>query len=353
MPEFQWNDSHIDWFVKRFKNESKDINAGTVQQNYRRKSGEPTLDHQDYKNLMRLVVERKFARVVQGFFASRKYSICMVSEDYPYIQTVFDEELFLFIRPLDTVPDSQMCFKLFPEVSEQEWNSRGHCEAFEFMCCRAAAIHDALYAQNYCGGDLSFLVSDSKELDNYKDAGKWADYLRLETESFILQYKALKAASPELTAYLLLDTTLPGSRSPINHLHLFESKDCLFTFKHAYNFYFYKIVQSHLIREFWRKIGCPGKVYKRSRSTELKQWGEILSACKDGRSLDDSDYQIDDFDALIDDSDYSQEFSDVRMFYQLVNYLPQIANRSEVIEAVESWRRVLHELRQREYSLIK
>ncbi len=338
MTDFQWKDSHIDWFIKRFKNESKDINAGIVAQNYRRKSGEPSLNHQDYKNLMRLVVQKEFARVTQGFFTSSKYAIRMVSEDYPYIQTVLDEELFLFMQSQDTVPDSQMCRKLFPEVSEQEWNSHSCHEAYKFMVCRAVAIHDAFFVQNYRGGDLS--TSVLKELGSDKNSGKWADYFQLEIESFILQYKALKASSPELSSLYLKDT--PTATGWL----LFQSKVGATPFVYAYNYYFYRVVQANLIWDFWRSMNRPGKNDKRSANTELKKWGEILSGRKDGCPLVDSDYPI-------DTSDYSQEFLDVRMFYQLVKDLRLIANRPEVIEAVDSWSRVLHELRRLEYSLAK
>ncbi len=336
MTDFKWNDSHIDWFVKRFKKESKDINAGIVAQKYRRKSGEPSLDHQDYKNLMRLVVQKEFARVTQGFFTSSKYAIRMVSEDYPYIQTVFDKELFLFMQPRDTVPNSQTCRKLFPEVSEQEWNSHGSCEVYEAMVCRAAALHDAFYICNYRGGDLS--TSIFKELGNDKLSGRWADCFQLEIESFVLQYKALKVAAPELTSLLLKD--YPSARG----FHIFEGYDSSFVFEHAYNYYFYKVAQASLVWGFWRYIDRPGKNYKRSRNTELKRWGEVLSGSKDGILLEDSDYPI-------DNSDYSQEFLDVRMYYQLVSNLPFIANRPEVIEAVNTWLEVLRKLRRIEYSL--
>jgi hypothetical protein len=327
---------HVDWFVERFKDESKDIDAGTVAQNYHQKKGEPKLDHQDYKNLMRLVVQKEFARVVDGFVTSKRYKIRMVSEEYPYIQTVFDEEFFLFMQPQDTVPNSQTCRKLFPEVSEQEWNNHSYCEAYEVIVCRAAALYDAFFVQNYRGGDLS--TSALRELGSDKNSGKHADCFQLEIESFILQYKALKAASLEL------DIELSGSRSPVNGLYFFSGEYHGFNFEHACNYYFYKVIQANLIWGFWRHIDRPGKDYKRARSTELKKWGEILSGSKDGILLKDSDYPI-------DNSDYSQEFLDVRMYYQLVSNLPLIANRPEVIEAVNTWLEVLRKLRRIEYSL--
>jgi hypothetical protein len=338
MSDFQWNDSHVEWFVRTFKDKPGDVNAGIVHSYYHRKKGELQPHNQDYRNLMRLVVKKEFARVTQGFFTSRRYAIRMVTGNYPYIQTVFDQELFLFMKPCDTVPNGDIWEKLFPDVSKDEWNGTLYRESGLFMVAKAEALRSAFLSQNYLGGELSanLLVY----LDNDKVSGQNADYFQLEIENFILQYKALKAASPELASLLQKDNP------PANGLHYFEGFDSSFFFENVYNYYFYKIIQANLVWDFWRHVGRPGKNNKRSRSTELKRWGEVLSGRKDGCPIDKSDYPI-------DNSDYSQEFLDVRMFYQLVSNLPKIANRPEVIAVVDSWLTACNELRHLEYALSK
>lgn len=94
MSNFQWNQSHVDWLVSRFKNETRNITAKNVLDNYNRRKGEPRIAAQDCRNLMRFAVQCGCARVVDSCVDSKRYKVRLVSSDYLYTQELFDKKLF-------------------------------------------------------------------------------------------------------------------------------------------------------------------------------------------------------------------------------------------------------------------
>jgi hypothetical protein len=109
MANFQWNESHIKWCLKTFKARTEELSAGDIEKRYTPKKGmgeprkgnpkgdEQTIDMQDFRNLMRLMVKKKYARVTKEFCQSDGYKIYMVSVEYPYIQEVFDTSVIEII----------------------------------------------------------------------------------------------------------------------------------------------------------------------------------------------------------------------------------------------------------------
>jgi hypothetical protein len=151
MTTFQWEQSHIDWFVLKFKDREKDIDARTVQRNYTQKRGEK-LSSQDFRNLMRLVVQNKSARVTMYCVSSKKYRIRMVSENHPYIQELFDEEVFsnelrwAFHFNSLFEGDYLGIIEKITEAYRQEILTKGNMLRDLYLC--------AFLAYNFSGGDF-------------------------------------------------------------------------------------------------------------------------------------------------------------------------------------------------------
>jgi hypothetical protein len=80
-PPFQWKDSHINAFAKKFKNTNEDITSEYLARNYIPGVGQKVLTAQDRRNLMKLIVVNGYARVIKGTPASRKYTIRMNSDE--------------------------------------------------------------------------------------------------------------------------------------------------------------------------------------------------------------------------------------------------------------------------------
>jgi hypothetical protein len=90
----EWTDEHINWAVEIFKNKTNELSAGDIQKKIYLRKGEPYIHVQDFRNLMRLMVKNKRARVTNGFCQSKGYKIRMVSDEYPYVQEVFNISVF-------------------------------------------------------------------------------------------------------------------------------------------------------------------------------------------------------------------------------------------------------------------
>jgi hypothetical protein len=193
MTTFQWEQSHIDWFVLKFKDREKDIDARTVQRNYTQKRGE-RLSSQDFRDLMRLVVQNKSARVTMYCVSSKKYRIRMVSENYPYIQELFDKEFFLneskwaFCSIALFEGDYLGSIERTTETYQQEILTKGNMLRDLYLC--------AFLAYNFSGGDFDdvFMKSGFKlnSITTKED-------ICLRINRWILEFKALQLASDDMT----------------------------------------------------------------------------------------------------------------------------------------------------------
>jgi hypothetical protein len=106
--EGEWTHSHIDWFMDKFQNHIKEIDAREIQRAFGSRKGDKFPDSSEKKSeifryLMRLIVHHELARVTQSFSGSTDYRIIMVSESRPYVEKVFDDDIFshpLILNPL-------------------------------------------------------------------------------------------------------------------------------------------------------------------------------------------------------------------------------------------------------------
>jgi hypothetical protein len=111
-PIFQgeWTQAHIDWFMGKFQNHTKEIDAREVQRAFGSRKGDgfpgsSESKSEEFRFLMRLIVHHKLARVTQGFSGSTDYRIIIVSESHPYVEKVFDDDIFLHPRILNPLGD--------------------------------------------------------------------------------------------------------------------------------------------------------------------------------------------------------------------------------------------------------
>ncbi len=134
MTDFQWQPHHVEWFVETFGKKKGDLSSGDIEKRYTPKKGEPRkgkskngeqrITPQDFRNLMRLVVKGKFARVTQSHVRGKGYRVRMVSEDYPYVQKVFKEWAYstvdelIFLNPM---PDREMLLSAYIPDANIEW----------------------------------------------------------------------------------------------------------------------------------------------------------------------------------------------------------------------------------------
>ena len=95
----EWNQSSFDWFKDEFKEETVEIEAREVQQRFGSRVGDkfPESYKKSYvfRDLMRCIIEDGQARVTQSFSWSKDYRIRMTSDSYPYVERVFDDDVFL------------------------------------------------------------------------------------------------------------------------------------------------------------------------------------------------------------------------------------------------------------------
>jgi hypothetical protein len=127
----EWKEEHIQWFVKKFASEKREISSENVQNAHGRtkeNKGEQKPNAQDFRNLMRLIVKNRSARVTQGFSGIDNYRIRMVSVDNPYDQELFSDHFALYLKSSVNLPPTQEEFSnlgdLLPEWTDQhqfEW----------------------------------------------------------------------------------------------------------------------------------------------------------------------------------------------------------------------------------------
>lgn len=251
MTEFKWKQSDIDWLLKNFGDSTNDIKARSIQIKYQRwkKSTEKdSNDSQDFRNLMRFAVHKKKARVSAGHVTSSKYCIKIVSSKYPYIQELFDKELFEKESPsclfngLDALGYDEIV-DVYPSLGIEEWDVS--CQRTWNKSLLLAKLYiNALIAYNLLGGDFDKVFiyqASASEHDcvssfahSTKRVGKTTinqrDSFCLQIHSYICQYKLFKLAFPDII--LLLDSQ-GIERLWENHNSLFLDyfkSDCLLNF---------------------------------------------------------------------------------------------------------------------------
>jgi hypothetical protein len=101
MSDFQWDESHVEWFVNFFTGNS-DIKASSFGRGNIPRIGRKPVDKQDRQNLMELVVKKGLAIAVVGRAGDNSYCISLIPEDA--IKLHFKHEM-LFDDRINNLPD--------------------------------------------------------------------------------------------------------------------------------------------------------------------------------------------------------------------------------------------------------
>ena len=208
MTNFQWQEQHLEWFLRTFKGEIEELAARDITARYRPRRGEPrkgrskkgeqTIDAQDFRNLMRLMVLNKYARVTNSYQESRNYKIRMVSDDYPFIQEAFDRELFnhpFIKKPLPGVEEVKNTYL----TSVEGRGDASFDEAYKRSNTLGSLYVEAFRIHNYEGGDFDLILHllDEPPMQP-SDIADQRELFILHVRFFIAVYKAFKIGLPEL-----------------------------------------------------------------------------------------------------------------------------------------------------------
>jgi hypothetical protein len=198
MADFEWKEFHLEWFLEKFKDDVREISAREIEKKYRPRKGKPigneqTIDSQDFRNLMRLMVMNEYARVTRGCFSDNGYKIRMVSDGYPYTQELFDSEIFSNQFMCEILPEPTVLMKIYLP-SLKVW-SEIHQAAWVKSVNVGVLYVDAFHMYNYLGGDFDniFLSIPDEGLDEKR-------LFTLEVMHYIALYKAFKIGISELIA---------------------------------------------------------------------------------------------------------------------------------------------------------
>jgi hypothetical protein len=187
MANFQWNESHIEWCLKTFKARTEELSTGDIEKLYtpKKRNGEPkkgkpkgdeqTIDMQDFRNLMRLMVNKKHARVTNGFHQSKGYKIRMVSVDYPYIQEVFGTTV------IETIP------WVFTSKSK-DWEPSKSEEFNKIMIFYMFGF----VVYTHMGGDFDYIFDKFSEYPEYSEYSEYRKSFILDVLYFVSVCKILK-----------------------------------------------------------------------------------------------------------------------------------------------------------------
>jgi hypothetical protein len=292
MNDFQWNKTDVEWFVDNFKNGTDEIGSRIVHQKYRRwkKTDVKSLD---CKNLMRLVVHHKLARVVKSHATSHKYRIKMVANDYPYIQDFFDGELFIpdnpsyLLQGIEKTEVDEIITK-YPRLGIEEWNESCQ-EQWSQSTMLGQLYFNAFVAYNLLGGDFDkvFIHQSSPEINPWRNFTyetipsqkiviSQRDSFCLMINSFRCYYRLFKLAIPNLTSicsrYGVVD--IPYTNHNLLFMDFFNSMILL-------NFY------QGMLHKKIDKLGA-----NRTRYNKIR---EILEYFKEGNLVSiDNDFDPDD-----------------------------------------------------------
>jgi hypothetical protein len=199
MSDFQWDRNDIEKFKKIFMGVTTDIRPGDIRRkNEFSKAGRRKPDVKDFAQLMRLVVQDGSARVKQGLVCSKSYKIQMVSNDYPFVQNIFDDCVFGKQHIPNPMPVPEEILKKLPngtswdEVLQRDWEF-ARFKADMFTCAL-----EKIYI--YHGFNLDFLFEcvidsygNSVVLSEWKKE-QWA----LEIRKYISMYQAFSIGRQEI-----------------------------------------------------------------------------------------------------------------------------------------------------------
>jgi hypothetical protein len=317
MGAFQWNKSHVDMFVERFKGSSECIDARTVQKEFRsfqRKVGIQKLYAQDFRNLMRFVVWNKFARVTQDCITSRNYKIRMVSDEYPYLQELFDTELFDNQLLKEPIHETSALLELyFPDIDKSEWNSSFQ-KYRENWLVMARLYHEAFLIHNLHGGDYDRLFKFEGVLFNRETRDSRSDLCKC-IKHYVCQYKAFKLAENDLTAIFNRRGAIP--------VELAGRKMFLTTDASDYNSLFAEVFQSSIILKLFKTVKGQQLACKKPGSNYYRKQKEYIEDFKKG-SIVPAEETFDDI---------SHEYLNLLMTSNFWLCLPFISEKEEVLGA--------------------
>ncbi len=199
MSDFQWDKDDVEKFKRLFKGVTTEIKASNIHESSFRRAGRKRPKAEDFRQLMRLIVKDKSARVKQGLVSLKKYRIQMVSDDYPYLPKTFDDVVFndpYMVKPL---PAKDELIKRLPKGTEWDESLQ---YLWELLDCQAKLFKNALqktYVHDGFDLDLLFeslIGSDGKSvtIDEFTKE-KWA----LEISFYISMYDAFKIGKKEIS----------------------------------------------------------------------------------------------------------------------------------------------------------
>jgi hypothetical protein len=255
MTDFKWLQCHTEWFLKKFRSRTDELKSSDISRMYTPKKGEPrkgrpengekTITEQDFRNLMRLMVSSKHARVTQGHVRSKCYRIKIVNEEYPYIQNLLVNEI-----PQDLMPDKEMLLKEYIPCIKINWDQKAQdLWALCYMTGKRYSLCFNLY--NNSGGDFDLLFDYLQDFSRkFKGEGFNAlpmledeerELFTLEMNFFVMLYRAFEVGNK-----VLLDDFVT---------HGYKSED---TERHFVRVFF-SCLRSDLVREFLWALERPAR----------------------------------------------------------------------------------------------
>jgi hypothetical protein len=212
----EWNDEHINWVVDVLKINHNEISSTDIQNVYRRKGdgGKKPLA-QDYRNLMRLLVKNRLARVTKGFSEIGSYRICLVSDDYPYIQDELLNIVIFYPSRLKFPPTEEQFSTIYP-YDQMTWTPQ-HKIVWKHVYYWWHSVFKAFTRHIYCGGDL-------EDLSSYFTKSHKERFI-LQINQFICEYKVIKIGWKEIKGYAF-EWILPDGSSVYG---VWKSPEHLFT----------------------------------------------------------------------------------------------------------------------------
>jgi hypothetical protein len=189
MNDFKWDKADVSKAKKIFHATDGDIKAGDFLRKSRfQKSQRSSPITDDFRSLMRLLVQDKSARVTNGVSFSGDYSIRMVSANYPYTSKVFNDVIFshpVILNPLPSIEELAFFYPHNPNYYAFLWNGRE--KIWDFHKERARFFGKALYFYQYNGGNSEATFEGKyscEEVEKYS----------LEIQYLVSMYKLIQVA---------------------------------------------------------------------------------------------------------------------------------------------------------------
>jgi hypothetical protein len=199
MSGFPWDKDDVEKFKKIFKGVDVDIKAGDIpRKNSFKRAGRTRPKVKDFEQLMRLVVKDKSARVKQGIVGSKRYRIQMISDDYPYVQNIFDDVVFKYNFWLKPMPEPEDLLKRLPKGTK--WDE-GLQQKWESTYLKAEMFGYALEEiYIYHGFDLDYLFEIRIDNDGRSvSTTEWQKELwALDIQRYISMYEAFSYGRNEI-----------------------------------------------------------------------------------------------------------------------------------------------------------